>query len=349
MPASPFTITPTEPTQLKLETGAEGTYSFTVTSLAAPDRSQELVVEAMVIGPDGKGQEVDWLVVGPSRTLMLTGGATITMTITARPRTTTPHGEHKIQLAVADNERPHDVYAYSAPVLCEVAAKPVAPPPPTSRLPKWLIPVLAGGLVLVIVNIILIAKLVRDDDDEDSSGIGRACDASKPCETGLICSDIKKCLRPGGGPCDRDGVCASGECVSRLRACSHPLGAACTPGEKVPCFSQGTCDPSRQLCLGGVGARCVFESQCESNVCSNGSCATTGVGFRVVLANAGVNKINVIKVIRELTGLGLKEAKDLVDGAPQLVKTASTKTEALDMARVLKDAGATVEINGTVF
>jgi large subunit ribosomal protein L7/L12 len=66
--------------------------------------------------------------------------------------------------------------------------------------------------------------------------------------------------------------------------------------------------------------------------------------FDVILANAGAQKINVIKVVRELTGLGLKEAKDLVEGAPKPVKTGVTKEDAESMKKKLTEAGATVEV-----
>ena len=66
--------------------------------------------------------------------------------------------------------------------------------------------------------------------------------------------------------------------------------------------------------------------------------------FNVVLANAGANKINVIKEIRAITGLGLKEAKDLVEGAPKTVKEAVSKADAEKMKAQLTAAGATVEI-----
>jgi large subunit ribosomal protein L7/L12 len=66
--------------------------------------------------------------------------------------------------------------------------------------------------------------------------------------------------------------------------------------------------------------------------------------FDVVLASAGANKVNVIKVVRAITGLGLKEAKDLVDGAPKTVKEACPKAEAEDIKKQLTEAGATVEI-----
>jgi large subunit ribosomal protein L7/L12 len=66
--------------------------------------------------------------------------------------------------------------------------------------------------------------------------------------------------------------------------------------------------------------------------------------FDVVLEAAGDKKIQVIKVVRELTGLGLKEAKDLVDGAPQTVKTGVSKDEAAAVKAKLEEQGATVEV-----
>ena len=66
--------------------------------------------------------------------------------------------------------------------------------------------------------------------------------------------------------------------------------------------------------------------------------------FDVVLEAAGEKKIQVIKVVREVTGLGLKEAKDLVDGAPQVVKAGATKDEAAAIKAKLEEQGATVEI-----
>jgi large subunit ribosomal protein L7/L12 len=66
--------------------------------------------------------------------------------------------------------------------------------------------------------------------------------------------------------------------------------------------------------------------------------------FDVILGAAGEKKIQVIKVVRELTGLGLKEAKDLVDGAPKPVKEKVTKAEADDMKKKLEEQGATVSI-----
>jgi large subunit ribosomal protein L7/L12 len=66
--------------------------------------------------------------------------------------------------------------------------------------------------------------------------------------------------------------------------------------------------------------------------------------FNVMLASFGSQKVPVIKAIREITGLGLKEAKDLVEGAPSTVKEGVSKTEAADMKKKLEEAGATVEV-----
>ncbi|WP_305047073.1 50S ribosomal protein L7/L12 [Geoalkalibacter sp.] len=66
--------------------------------------------------------------------------------------------------------------------------------------------------------------------------------------------------------------------------------------------------------------------------------------FDVILASAGDKKINVIKVVRAITGLGLKEAKDLVEGAPQPVKQGVSKNEAADLKKQLEESGATVEL-----
>lgn len=66
--------------------------------------------------------------------------------------------------------------------------------------------------------------------------------------------------------------------------------------------------------------------------------------FDVILKAAGEKKVNVIKVVRTLTGLGLKEAKDLVDGAPSTVKEAASKADAEDAKKQLEEAGAAVEL-----
>jgi large subunit ribosomal protein L7/L12 len=80
---------------------------------------------------------------------------------------------------------------------------------------------------------------------------------------------------------------------------------------------------------GGGAAAAVVEEQTE---------------FNVMLTEFGANKVSVIKAVRELTGLGLKEAKDLVDGAPKLVKEAVSKADAEAAKKKLEDAGAKAEI-----
>src|SRR5215217_1147187 len=80
---------------------------------------------------------------------------------------------------------------------------------------------------------------------------------------------------------------------------------------------------------GGGGAAAAVEEQTE---------------FAVVLKEAGAKKIQVIKVVREITGLGLKEAKDLVDGAPQTVKAGVSKDEAAQVKAKLEEQGASVEV-----
>ena len=66
--------------------------------------------------------------------------------------------------------------------------------------------------------------------------------------------------------------------------------------------------------------------------------------FDVILKSGGANKLQVVKIVKDLTGLGLKEAKDLVDGAPKPVKEGVAKAEAEDVAAKLKEAGADVEV-----
>jgi large subunit ribosomal protein L7/L12 len=67
--------------------------------------------------------------------------------------------------------------------------------------------------------------------------------------------------------------------------------------------------------------------------------------FNVILKAAGPNKLNVVKIVKDLTGLGLKEAKDLVDGAPKPVKEGVSKADAEALVAKLKEAGAEVEVN----
>ena len=66
--------------------------------------------------------------------------------------------------------------------------------------------------------------------------------------------------------------------------------------------------------------------------------------FNVVLKAAGASKLNVVKIVKDITGLGLKEAKDMVDGAPKTIKEGVSKVEAEEIANKLKEAGADVEI-----
>ena len=75
-----------------------------------------------------------------------------------------------------------------------------------------------------------------------------------------------------------------------------------------------------------------------------GGAAEEQTEFDVILTNAGAGKINVIKVVRELTGLGLKEAKEMVDGAPKAVKEKIAKADAEAAKAKLEEAGATVEV-----
>jgi large subunit ribosomal protein L7/L12 len=77
---------------------------------------------------------------------------------------------------------------------------------------------------------------------------------------------------------------------------------------------------------------------------AGGAAAEVQTEFSAVLTSAGPNKIPVIKVVREITGLGLKEAKDLVEGAPKPVKGGLTKEQAEDIKKKLTEVGATVEV-----
>ncbi|MDO4433087.1 MAG: 50S ribosomal protein L7/L12 [Alysiella sp.] len=77
---------------------------------------------------------------------------------------------------------------------------------------------------------------------------------------------------------------------------------------------------------------------------AGGAAAEEKTEFDVILASAGDNKVGVIKVVRTITGLGLKEAKDLVDGAPKTLKEGVSQAEADDIKKQLEEAGAKVEI-----
>ena len=77
---------------------------------------------------------------------------------------------------------------------------------------------------------------------------------------------------------------------------------------------------------------------------AGGAAAEEKSEFDVILADVGANKVSVIKAVREITGLGLKEAKDLVDGAPKAVKEGASKAEAEDAKKKLEEAGAKAEL-----
>jgi large subunit ribosomal protein L7/L12 len=94
----------------------------------------------------------------------------------------------------------------------------------------------------------------------------------------------------------------------------------------------------------GVSASPVAVAAPVAGVAANAAAVEEKTEFNIVLANTGTSKINVIKVVREVTGLGLKEAKDLVDGAPKTVKENVAKAEAEEIKKKLTEAGATVEL-----
>jgi len=94
----------------------------------------------------------------------------------------------------------------------------------------------------------------------------------------------------------------------------------------------------------GVKAAPVAAAAAPAAAAAAAPAAEEKTEFTVVLKGGGANKIGVIKVVREVTGLGLKDAKDLVDGAPKDVKVGVNKAESDDIAKKLKDAGAEVEV-----
>jgi large subunit ribosomal protein L7/L12 len=96
--------------------------------------------------------------------------------------------------------------------------------------------------------------------------------------------------------------------------------------------------------FGVSAAPAVFAGAVAAAPAGDAAAAEEKTEFDVVLKAAGANKINVIKVVRAITGLGLKEAKDMVDGAPKTVKEAVSKDEAEKIAKELKEAGADVEL-----
>ncbi len=94
----------------------------------------------------------------------------------------------------------------------------------------------------------------------------------------------------------------------------------------------------------GVSAAAPVAMVAGGGAAAGGAPAEEKTEFDVILTDGGAQKINVIKEVRTLTGLGLKEAKDLVEGAPKPVKTGATKDEAAKMKEVLEKAGAKVDV-----
>ncbi len=94
----------------------------------------------------------------------------------------------------------------------------------------------------------------------------------------------------------------------------------------------------------GVSAAAPVAAVAAAPVADGGSAADEKDEFDVMLTSAGSSKINVIKVVRTITGLGLKEAKELVDSAPKAVKEGVAKSEAEELKTQLEEAGATVEL-----
>ena len=94
----------------------------------------------------------------------------------------------------------------------------------------------------------------------------------------------------------------------------------------------------------GVSAAAAVAAAPVAAACGDAAAAEEKDDFDIVLASAGDKKVNVIKAVRSITGLGLKEAKELVDGAPSTVKEAAPKAEAEEAKKALEEAGATVEL-----
>ena len=94
----------------------------------------------------------------------------------------------------------------------------------------------------------------------------------------------------------------------------------------------------------GVSAAAMAAPATAGGGGGGGAAAEEKSEFNVVLTDAGANKVSVIKAVREITGLGLKEAKDLVDGAPKAVKEGASKADAEAAKKKLEEAGAKVEL-----
>jgi large subunit ribosomal protein L7/L12 len=96
--------------------------------------------------------------------------------------------------------------------------------------------------------------------------------------------------------------------------------------------------------FGVTAAAAVAVAAAPAGGADAGAAAEEQTEFDVILSNSGDKKVNVIKVVRAVTGLGLKEAKGLVDGAPSPIKEGASKAEAEDIKKQLEEAGATVEL-----
>jgi large subunit ribosomal protein L7/L12 len=94
----------------------------------------------------------------------------------------------------------------------------------------------------------------------------------------------------------------------------------------------------------GVSAAAAVAAAPVAAAADSGAAAEEKTEFDVVMTSFGSNKVAVIKAVRGITGLGLKEAKDMVEGAPSTVKEAATKDEAADIKKQLEEAGASVEV-----
>ena len=94
----------------------------------------------------------------------------------------------------------------------------------------------------------------------------------------------------------------------------------------------------------GVSAAAMAAPAAGGGAAAGGAAAAEQTEFTVILKSAGDQKVNVIKVVRTITGLGLKEAKDLVDGAPKTLKEGVSKADADAIAKQLIEAGATAEV-----
>ena len=99
-----------------------------------------------------------------------------------------------------------------------------------------------------------------------------------------------------------------------------------------------------RLGVSAAAAAPVVRAGCAPGAAAGAAAAEEKTDFTVVLKDVGANKINVIKAVREVTSLGLKEAKDLVDGAPKTVKEGVSKEEAETIKKKFSEAGATVEV-----